>query len=54
MTSPDLELLAERVRAASRVAAQSSSSVRDDALRLAADLLEDESATLIEANGRHL
>ena len=41
MTSPDLELLAERVRAASRVVAQSSGSVRDDALRLAADLLED-------------
>jgi glutamate-5-semialdehyde dehydrogenase len=54
MTSPDLELLAERVRAASRVAAQSSGSVRDDALRLAADLLEDECATLIEANGRDL
>jgi glutamate-5-semialdehyde dehydrogenase len=54
MTSPDLELLAERVRAASRVAAQSSSSVRDDALHLAADLLEDESATLIEANARDL
>ena len=54
MTSPDLELLAERVRAASRVVAQSSSSVRDDALRLAADLLEEEWAALVEANGRDL
>jgi glutamate-5-semialdehyde dehydrogenase len=54
MTSPDLELLAERVRAASRVVALSSGSVRDDALRLAADLLEDEWAALVEANGRDL
>jgi glutamate-5-semialdehyde dehydrogenase len=54
MTSPDLELLAERVRAASRVVAQSSSSVRDDALRLAADLLEEDWAALVEANGRDL
>jgi glutamate-5-semialdehyde dehydrogenase len=54
MTSPDLELLAERVRAASRMVARSSSSVRDDALRLAADLLEEESTTLVAANGRDL
>src|SRR5271154_3352117 len=54
MTSPDLELLAERVRAASRVVALSSSSVRDDALRLAADLLEEDWAALVEANGRDL
>jgi glutamate-5-semialdehyde dehydrogenase len=54
MTSPDLELLAERVRAASRVVALSSGSVRDDALGLAADLLEEEWAALVEANGRDL
>jgi glutamate-5-semialdehyde dehydrogenase len=54
MTSPDLEQLAERVRAAARVVAQSSSSVRDDALRLAADLLDQEWATLVEANARDL
>lgn len=54
MTSPDLELLAERVRAASRVVAQSSGSVRDDFLRVAAELLEENYATLVEANGRDL
>jgi len=54
MTSPDLELLAERVRAASRVVAQSSGGVRDDTLRLAADLLDDEWAALVEANARDL
>jgi glutamate-5-semialdehyde dehydrogenase len=52
MTSPDLELLAERVRAASRVVALSSGSVRDDALGLAADLLEEEWAALGEVTGR--
>ena len=50
MTSPALEQLAGRVRAASRVVARSSSSVRDDALRLAADLLDEEWAALVEAN----
>ncbi len=50
MTSPDLEQLAERVRAAARVVAQSSSNVRDDTLRLAADLFDDEWAALVEAN----
>jgi glutamate-5-semialdehyde dehydrogenase len=54
MTSPDLEQLAERVRAAARVVAQSSSNVRDDTLRLAADLLDDEWAALVEANARDL
>ncbi len=50
MTSSALEQLAGRVRAAARVVAQSSSSVRDDALRVAADLLEQEVASLVEAN----
>jgi glutamate-5-semialdehyde dehydrogenase len=54
MTSTDLEQLAERVRAAARVVAQSSSNVRDDTLRLAADLLDDEWATLVKANARDL
>jgi len=42
MTSPALEQLAGRVRSAARVVAKAPSSVRDDALRLAADLLEEE------------
>ena len=50
MTAPALEQLAGRVRAAARVAARSSSSVRDDALRCAADLLEAEWQALVEAN----
>src|SRR5580658_7582133 len=50
MTSPALEQLAARVRSAARVVARAPSSVRDDALRLAADLLEQESASLVEAN----
>ncbi len=50
MTSPALELLAGRVRSAARVVARAPSSVRDDALRLAADLLEEEWAALVEAN----
>src|SRR3984957_14288049 len=54
MTSPDLEQLAERVRAAGRVVARSSSNVRDDALGLAADLLDEEWPTLVEANARDL
>jgi glutamate-5-semialdehyde dehydrogenase len=45
-----LEQLARRVREASRVVARSSVSVRDDALLLAADLLEVEWAQLVEAN----
>ena len=50
MTSPALEQLAGRVRSAARVVARAPSSVRDDALRLAADLLEEEWASLVEAN----
>ncbi len=50
MTSPALEQLAGRVRAAARVVAQAPGSVRDDALRLAADLLEEEWPALVEAN----
>jgi glutamate-5-semialdehyde dehydrogenase len=54
MTSPALEQLAGRVRAAARVVARAPSSVRDDALRLAADLLEEEWPSLLEANGADL
>jgi glutamate-5-semialdehyde dehydrogenase len=50
VTSPALEQLAGRVRSAARVVAQAPSSVRDDALRLSADLLEQEWASLVEAN----
>src|SRR5271166_1989832 len=50
MTSPALEQLAGRVHAAARVVARSPGSVRDDALRLAADLLEDERSSLVAAN----
>jgi glutamate-5-semialdehyde dehydrogenase len=50
MTSPALEQLAGRVQAAARVVGQSSGSVRDDALRVAADLLEQEWAALVAAN----
>jgi len=50
MTSPELELLAERVRTAARGMARSSSAVRDDALRLAADLLDQEWPALVQAN----
>jgi glutamate-5-semialdehyde dehydrogenase len=50
MTSPALEQLAGRVRAAARVVVLSRSSARDDALRVAADLLEQEGASLVQAN----
>jgi glutamate-5-semialdehyde dehydrogenase len=50
MTSPALQQLAGRVRSAARLVAKAPSSVRDDALRLATDLLEEEWATLVEAN----
>src|ERR1700728_698323 len=50
MTSPALEQLAGRVRSAARVVARAPSSVRDDALRLPADPLEQEWASLVEAN----
>jgi len=45
-----LEQLAGRVRLAARAVAKAPSSVRDDALRLAADLFEQEWASLVEAN----
>jgi glutamate-5-semialdehyde dehydrogenase len=50
MTAPALEQLAGHVRAAARVVARAPSSVRDDALRWAADLLEEEWPALVEAN----
>ncbi len=50
MTSPALEQLAGRVQSAARAVAKAPSSVRDDALRLSADLLEQEWASLVEAN----
>ena len=50
MTTPELEHLARRVRAASRTVARAPGPVRDDALRMAADLLDEEWATLLEAN----
>jgi glutamate-5-semialdehyde dehydrogenase len=48
--TPQLEELARRVQAASRLVARAPSPVRDDALRIAADLLEEEWATVLEAN----
>ncbi len=50
MTAPALEQLAGRVRAAAREVARAPGSARDDALALAADLLEDEWPALVEAN----
>jgi glutamate-5-semialdehyde dehydrogenase len=50
MTAPALEQLAGRVRSAARVVARAPSSVRDDALRLAADFLQEDRAALVEAN----
>ena len=50
MTTPELEELARRVQAASRVVARASGPVRDDALRMAADLLEEEWAALVDVN----
>ncbi len=50
MTSPTLEQLAGRVRSAARVVAKAPSSVRDEALRLAADLLDEKWVPLVEAN----
>jgi glutamate-5-semialdehyde dehydrogenase len=54
MTAPALEQLAGRVRAAARAVARAPSSMRDDALRCAADLLEAEWPGLVEANRRDL
>jgi glutamate-5-semialdehyde dehydrogenase len=50
VTTAELEDLARRVQTASRLVARAPGPVRDDALRLAADLLEEESALLLEAN----
>jgi len=50
MSGSNLADLGSRVRAASRQVARSSSALRDDALRLAADLLVRESGALLEAN----
>jgi glutamate-5-semialdehyde dehydrogenase len=50
MSSSSLAELGGRVRAASRQVARSSSAVRDDALRIAADLLVAEAGTLLEVN----
>ena len=54
MKPSDLGELAVRVRAASRAVARSSSAVRDDALRVAADLLAAESGSVLEANRQDL
>ena len=54
MNPLQLEELAVRVRAASRAVARSSSAVRDDALRAAADLLSAEAGAVLEANRRDL
>jgi glutamate-5-semialdehyde dehydrogenase len=50
VTTLELEELARRVQAASRSVARAPGPVRDDALRIAADLLEEEWASLVEAN----
>ena len=50
MTTPELEELARRVQAASRVVARASGPVRDDALRMGADLLEEEWSALVDVN----
>ena len=50
MDSPELEQLAERVRAAARVVARAPGPVRDRALQLAAGLLEEKWEWLVEAN----
>jgi glutamate-5-semialdehyde dehydrogenase len=50
VSTPPLEDLARRVQAASRLVGRAPGPVRDDTLRLAADLLEQEWATLLNAN----
>ena len=54
MTTPALDQLAGRVQAAALLVGRAPSSVRDDALRLAADLLEEEAPALLEANAADL
>ena len=46
-----LAQLGQRTREASRVVARTSSAVRDEALRCAADLIERRAGELLEANG---
>ena len=50
MTTEDLEDLARRVQAASRLVARAPGPVRDDALRMAADLLEEKWSALVDVN----
>jgi glutamate-5-semialdehyde dehydrogenase len=50
MTSQSLDLLARGVRAASRTLAKAPSATRDDALRIAADLLVGEGTVVLDAN----
>jgi glutamate-5-semialdehyde dehydrogenase len=50
VTTPELEELARRVQAASRLVARAPGPVRDDALRMAADLLEEEWTALVDVN----
>jgi glutamate-5-semialdehyde dehydrogenase len=54
MVMSDVERLARRVRAASREIGRSSSAVRDDLLRVAADLLVADMALVLEANAGDL
>jgi len=54
VTTPALDQLAGRVQAAALLVGRAPSSVRDDALRLAADLLEEEAPALLEANAADL
>jgi glutamate-5-semialdehyde dehydrogenase len=54
MARSDLHKLGARVRAAARVVGRTSSAVRDEALRTAADLLGAESAAILAANRRDL
>lgn len=54
MAQGPLAELGARARAAARQVARSSSAVRDDALRVAADLLVAEADTLLEANASDL
>jgi glutamate-5-semialdehyde dehydrogenase len=50
VTTAELGELARRVQAASRLVARAPGPVRDDALRMAADLLDEEWESLLEAN----
>jgi glutamate-5-semialdehyde dehydrogenase len=50
VTAPALEVLARRVRAAAREVAQAPAPVRDEALQVSADMLDEGWETLVEAN----